>query len=118
MQSSSCWPKTPDSQVPEEVPEELNKSTFYGSSSEAEVVVPDALQFNSYCEFLGATARFLQGAADGTELPSADDIEKAVLSILKQCRKQDFLEEFTLLKGGKDIPAHSRLITLAPEYER
>ncbi len=118
MQSSSCWPKTPDSQVPEEVPEELKKSTFCGSLSEAELVVPDALQFSSYCEFLEATARFLQGAADGTESLSADDIEKAELSILRQCQKHDFLEEFTLLKGGKDIPAHSRLIKLAPEYDR
>ncbi len=118
MQSSSCWPKTPDSQVPEEVPEELKKSTFCGSLSEAELVVPDALQFCSYCEFLEATGRFLQEAADGTESPSADDIEKAELSILRQCQKHDFLEEFTLLKGGKDIPAHSQHIKLAPEYDR
>ncbi len=118
MQSSSCWPKTPDSQVPEEVPEELKKSTFCGSLSEAELVVPDALQFCSYSEFLEATGRFLQEAADGTESPSAVDIEKAELSILRQCQKHDFLEEFTLLKGGKDIPAHSQHIKLAPEYDR
>lgn len=110
MQSSSCWPKAPEGQVAEEVPEELKKSTFCVSLRETEVVVPDPLQFSSYREFLEATVQSLHGAANSTDSPSADEFEEVELFMLRQCQKQDFPEEFVLLKGGKDIPAHSRLI--------
>lgn len=115
MQPSSCWPKAPQGQVPEES-QELKKSVFCGSVNEAELQVePEAYQFSSYPEFLEATARSLHGAAVSL---SADEFQKAELSIFRQCQMHDFPEEFALLKDGKAIPAHSRLIKLAPEYDR
>lgn len=112
---SSCWPKVPEGQVPEEN-QELKKSVFCGSLKEAESQSePDAQEFSSYSEFLEATARSLHGAAVSL---SADEFQKAELSILRQCQMHDFPEEFSLLKDGKAIPAHSRLIKLAPEYDK
>lgn len=118
MQSSSCWPKPPEGQAPEEV-QELKKSVFCGSLTEHKLQVePDPNKFSSYPDLLEATARFLHGAADNTDSLSADAFQKAELSILRQCQMHDFPDEFALLKGGKDISVHSRLIKLAPEYDK
>ncbi|KAG1936295.1 hypothetical protein F2P79_018645 [Pimephales promelas] len=118
MQSSSCWPKAPEGKPPEEV-QELKKSVFYGSLTEHKLPVePDTSQFSSYPDVVEATARFRLGAADNTDPLSADAFQKAELSILRQCQIQDFPDEFALLKEGKDISAHSRLIKLAPEYDK
>ncbi len=45
------------------------------------------------------------------------DYKHAEALILSQCQKDSFPEEFKALKSGNQVPAASRLNTLAPEFD-
>ncbi|KAL3979043.1 ATP-binding cassette, subfamily B (MDR/TAP), member 9 [Sarotherodon galilaeus] len=114
----SLWPQAPVGEVKEEV-EELKKPVFCGLlTGSASLAIPGIKQFSTYEELLKATARLMHGAANDTSHPDADDFQKAELALLRHSQMESFPREFTLLKSEKLIPSSSRLITLAPEYDK
>lgn len=117
LQSSSYWPKAPEGHNAEDF-KELRKSTFCGLLNKtAAPVKPDVLKFNDYQELLKATVQSLDKVTNGKYPPDADDFCEAELTVLRNCQMQDFHEEYALLKEGKNVSGHSRLMKLAPEYD-
>lgn len=63
-----------------------------------------------------ATTQSLHRAVDSTAQPTADVFLKAELALLGHAQMESF-PEFTLIQSGKPIPASSRFLSLAPEYD-
>ena len=98
-------------------PVDLRKSSFCGNVSVTSAQsLPDPGGFSSYQELLEASIRACHGAATPTD-PAAEDVRQAELALLRTVQRDCFPEEFILLSTGKPVPAASRLLRLAPEFD-
>lgn len=114
-QPVSIWPKQPLDAVGDDI-QEHRSSTFCGALSSSQTDVPDISQYNSLQDLIKATAIYLHGAADKSEL-SADDYTQAEQELLRRSQVESFPEETAQLQLGKPVSHSSRLLTLAPEYD-
>lgn len=83
---------------------------------------PEAQRFNTWAELVEATAKEIQNAAmqgdpAGSNSPTAGAYTEAEQQILRQIQMDCFPEDYHLLQAGKPIPANSRLLCLAPQYD-
>ena len=98
-------------------PADLRTSSFCGHVSVTSAQpLPDPGGFSSYQELLEASIRACHGAATPTD-PAAEDVRQAELALLRTVQRDCFPEEFILLSTGKPVPAASRLLRLAPEFD-
>ena len=69
--------------------------------------IPEVTQYSTFSELLDATARSLQGAADGTEYAAAQDYQAAELALIQQAQKDSFEHEYNCPKADKTVPPSS-----------
>ncbi|XP_039514870.1 uncharacterized protein LOC120469772 [Pimephales promelas] len=114
-QSPEHWPKRPEV-APSEVVSELKGLMCYSVMAVGmESNLPDVTQFKTWRELVRATLQACQGAATSNSEIMTNREAEAVL--LRACQAQSFPEEVAALKAKKCIPAHSRLVNLAPEWD-
>lgn len=116
------WPKAPVGELPEDAGE-LRKTVFcgvlVGATSSAVLDIQQVVkELLNYQELLKATAQSLHGAATITDPLAADDFQRAEHTLLRHAQMESFPGEFALLRAGNTIPSSSRLLTLAPEYDK
>lgn len=117
QQDESSWPVCPVVTSPEEQ-SEFRRSQFCGHLSVSfNPPLPDARDYSNYQELLDASVRALHGAATTSD-PTAEDYRKAEMALFRAVQTDCFQEDFHLLSQGKTISQNSRLLTLAPEYDR
>ncbi len=116
-QKESSWPSSPDISSSDD-PTELRTANFCGHISVTpDIGLPDVSVFTTYNELLEASVKACQGAAANSDI-TADDYKQAELTLFRKVQRDCFPEEFALLSSQKPVPASSRLLTLAPEYDQ
>ncbi len=119
LQPSDQWPSTPVTEVESEI-SELRKTAFIATVTVSNQSLLDPNQFHTWLELVEATVRSLHGAAtaDSDSSLQADVYVEAEKLILAQAQQDSFPLEVQALKTGQPIPATSRLVSLAPEYDK
>ncbi|KAK7938472.1 hypothetical protein WMY93_001798 [Mugilogobius chulae] len=74
-------------------------------------------QCSSFTDLIETVALSHHGAAPSPPTLTAADYQNAERDILQQVQQENFPEEYNLLSTNKPIPATSRLLTLAPEFD-
>ncbi|KAI4903701.1 hypothetical protein NFI96_008893, partial [Prochilodus magdalenae] len=69
-------------------------------------------------EYLEAIAQQIHGVTEPSDSPTASEYADAELKAIRQAQMDSFLSEVTNLKAGKPVPSNSRLLCLAPEFDR
>ncbi|XP_073334837.1 uncharacterized protein [Pagrus major] len=116
-QDESSWPASPDISLSED-PVELRKANFCGHVSvTTDKPLPHPSTFNNFKELLEASVQAGNGAAASSS-PTADDYRQAEMALFRKVQEDCFPEEFALLASQKSVPNSSRLLTLAPEYDK
>lgn len=80
--------------------------------------VPDPQQYQTLSSFLEATACQLHGAVEHSNPLTADSFAAAELEALQQAQRESFPDEVPQLKANKFIAKSSRLLLLAPEFDK
>lgn len=118
QQPTEFWPTKPSAGIVEEEAE-LRKPVFCSyTTTPANPPLPDPEQFSSFREMVQAVALSRHGAAAGQDGPTADGYREIELELLRQAQHDSFAEDLALLAAGKPVTSTSRLITLAPEYDK
>ncbi|XP_057679968.1 uncharacterized protein LOC130908509 isoform X2 [Corythoichthys intestinalis] len=113
-QNVEHWPKKPK-YVTKEASPELKSSTFCGIVAlKLNQHVPDATTYSSWKELVEAT-QHLHGAAAGSAQSTSR--REAEVLVLRSCQAQSFSEEIAALQAQKPVHNHSRLASLAPEWD-
>lgn len=81
-------------------------------------MLPNADQFSSFRALIEAVAQSSPGSSVSPVSLSADDYREAEREVLRRSQQDSFAEELSLLSTGKPVAATSRLISLAPEYDK
>ncbi|XP_038160417.1 uncharacterized protein LOC119796094 [Cyprinodon tularosa] len=116
-QSPEHWPTKPTAESLEG--EELRKTTFCGSITTAPLLyLPDTSQFSSFKELMEAVVQERHGTAKDHSTPAAEDYRNAERDLLRQVQVECFPEDLKHLSESKPVPSTSRLIALAPEYDK
>ncbi|XP_062414781.1 uncharacterized protein LOC134107206 [Pungitius pungitius] len=119
-QSTEHWPKKPE-QTTAVTSTELKGITFCGLTTvEPNDNLPDAAQFSMWTDLVEATrqaSQKAQGAAQGLRNHQAANPQEAETLLLRRSQAHSFPEEVTALKAQKPVPNHSRLVSLAPEWD-
>ncbi|KAI4903731.1 hypothetical protein NFI96_005124 [Prochilodus magdalenae] len=63
-------------------------------------------------------ARRIYGVTEPSDSPTASEYADAELKAIRQAQMDYFPSEVTNLKAGKSVPSNSRLLCLAPEFDR
>lgn len=117
-QGQEHWPKKPELTQLKGVSELKGLPCYCLTAVNTASNLPDSTKFNSWCELVEATRQGCQGAAtsdSASREPMTNREAEAVL--LRACQLQSFPEEVAALKAQKPVPAHSRLVSLAPEWD-
>ncbi len=117
-QGQEHWPKKPELTQSKGVSELKGLPCYCLTAVNTASNLPDSTKFNSWCELVEATRQDCQGAAtsdSASREPMTSREAEAVL--LRACQLQSFPEEVAALKAQKPVPAHSRLVSLAPEWD-
>ncbi|KAL7887877.1 hypothetical protein AOLI_G00028510 [Acnodon oligacanthus] len=80
--------------------------------------LPDLQEYQTFGDQLEATARQLHRVAEPSDGPTASEYADAVLDAIHQAQMDSFPSEVIHLKAGKPVPANSRLLCLAREFDR
>lgn len=113
------WPANPVGTPTEPCdPNEFRKETFCGVSTAAAAKDDSYDKFNIWKGLLEATALKLHGAADREGCLPAETYRQAEIFLLKRPQQNSFPEEYGLLNDGRPVRRSSRLIALAPEFDK
>lgn len=116
-QNPEHWPKKPEVVQSEVVSELKGLFCYCLMTVETASNLPDATHFNTWSE-VEATQQTCQGAATSNSANSEPVTSReAEAVLLRACQLQSFPEEVAALKAHKPVPAHSRLVSLAPEWD-
>ncbi|XP_016132499.1 uncharacterized protein [Sinocyclocheilus grahami] len=117
-QSQEHWPKKPELTQSEEASELKGLPCYCLIAVNTASNIPDSTQFSSWSELVEATRQACQGVATSDSASSEPMTSKeAEAALLRACQLQSFPEEVAALKAQKSVPAHSRLVSLAPEWD-
>lgn len=114
---SDQWPVlTPHTHDP--VPD-LRRTMFCGLTQiNKHSDLPDPSQFNTWQELVEATYQSLHDTAKQTPSGSSSFTQAEVeIFLLSQAQSESFPEDFQALKFGKDLPSHSSLSSLSPQFD-
>ncbi|XP_026056216.1 uncharacterized protein LOC113041867 [Carassius auratus] len=117
-QNEEHWPKKPELTQSEGVSELKGLPSYCLIAFDIVSNLPKSTQFKSWCELVEATRRACHGAAT-SDCASSEPItsKEAEAVLIRACQLQSFPEEVAALKAKKPVPAHSRLVSLAPEWD-
>lgn len=111
--STDHWPKRPDP-TPSVSSSELKGVTFYCLMAvDTGATIPDATRFSTWKELVEATQQACQETAMDSANNQSLSHKDAEALLLREC----FPEEVAALKAHKPVPSHSRLSSLAPEWD-
>ncbi|XP_027861387.1 uncharacterized protein LOC114137071 [Xiphophorus couchianus] len=109
------WPEHPITPCNNFAEEQRRSATCLVVTSEP-CLLPDAQKFTSFNDLLKETAKCLQGST-GDNL-TAENYKEAELTLLQSAQRDSFPDEIQWLTTGKPVHSSSRLVTLAPEYDK
>lgn len=118
QQSPEFWPTQPATEMTEN-PAELRKPTICCLTTSIQTsLLSNANQFSSFRALIEAVAQSSPVSSVSPVSLSADDYREAEREVLRRAQQDSFAEELSLLSTGKPVAATSRLISLAPEYDK
>ncbi|XP_014876949.1 uncharacterized protein LOC106939156 [Poecilia latipinna] len=79
-------------------------------------IIPDATQYNSWKELVGAIQQDHGAATEPVDKHIISPRDAEVL-LLRGCQAHSFPREVTALKAQKPLPSNSNLLSLAPEWD-
>ena len=110
------WPEPPCLTV-DETDDEVKK-TIICHLMTSDPPLPDLHQYQTLREYLEAIAQQIHGVTETSNSPTASEYADAELKAIRQAQMDSFPSEVTNLKAGKPVPSNSRLLCLAPEFDR
>ncbi|KAI4883543.1 hypothetical protein NFI96_026925, partial [Prochilodus magdalenae] len=110
------WPEPPCLTV-DETDDEVKK-TIICHLMTSDPPLPDLHQYQTLREYLEAIAQQIHGVTEPSDSPTASEYADAELKAIRQAQMNSLPSEVTNLKAGKPVPSNSRLLCLAPEFDR
>ncbi|KAI4884383.1 hypothetical protein NFI96_011230, partial [Prochilodus magdalenae] len=119
FQPPETWPVLHAEEAQEEDEGELQKTVFCGATT-CPPPTMSISDIDNWDSLIKATHESLHGAANdqGSPAMTAADALEAELHLLRQSQNETFHEEVQILAACKPISKQSRLIMLAPEYDK